>query len=240
MPRFFTTDISNGKARITGDDAKHIAKSLRMRAGGELTVCDLNGSDYRCVIEDVSAGMVVVGILEKSACLSEPAVGLSLYQALPKADKLEMIAQKAVELGVSEITPVLTSRCVSRWDARDGERKLERLRRIALEAAKQSGRGMIPEIKPLCGFEAAIGGMKAASRAILFYENAKTPLREILAPPLATIAVMAGSEGGFSPEEAEYAGENGVFLASLGPRILRCETAALCGLSAINFALGEF
>lgn len=240
MPRFFTTDISEGRARVTGEDARHIAKSLRMRPGESITICDLGGFDYFCVISELSDSLVIANILEKFPNKSEPGNKISLYQALPKSDKLELIAQKAVELGISELTPVLTSRSVSRWNERDAEKKCVRLKRIMLEAAKQSGRGIIPEIRPLCGFEDAIAGMRRASLAILFYEKAKTPLRDILATGCGSIALMTGSEGGFSEDEAIYAEQNGVLTATLGPRILRCETAALCALSAISFASGEF
>lgn len=240
MPRFFTADISNGKARVTGEDAKHIAGSLRMRPGERLTLCGLDGFDYHCVISEVSNKLVAADVLEKLPNVSEPGVRLSLYQALPKSDKLELIAQKAVELGVSELTPVLTSRCVSRWDEKDAEKKRLRLQKIMLEAAKQSERGIIPEIRPLCGFGDAIMGMKQAELAILFYERAGTPLREIMTGRCKSIALMVGSEGGFSEDEALFAARNGVLAASLGPRILRCETAAICALSAIGFAAGEF
>lgn len=240
MPRFFTADIGEKTASITGEDARHIAKSLRMRLGEELILCDMNGCDYRCEISAISDGMVTLEVLEKKPCASEPKVRVSLFQALPKSDKLESIAQKAVELGVSELTPVLTSRCVSRWDKKDEAKKLERLRKIVLEAAKQSGRGIIPRGNSLCGFEEAVSRMKASPLAILFYERAETPLREILVSDFDRISIMTGCEGGFSPEEAAFAVENGIAAASLGGRILRCETAPLCALSAIMFRAGEF
>lgn len=240
MPRFFCEDILESEVRITGGDARHIAKSLRMRVSEAIEVCDLNGSDYKCRLTQVSEDLVLADMLEKSACKSETTSRISLYQALPKSDKLEVIAQKAVELGVYEITPVLTSRCVSRWDKKDSAKKLERLQKIILEAAKQSGRGIIPRIHPLCGFEEAVAGMKRSRCAILFYERARTPLKALLDVNAESISIMTGSEGGFSEDEARYAGENGVLTASLGTRILRCETAPVCALSAIGFALGEF
>lgn len=239
MPRFFTSDIGGKTARITGEDARHIAKSLRMRQGDELTLCDMNSIDYRCVISDITLELVTLDVLEKKPCESEPKIRVSLFQALPKSDKLEQIAQKVVELGVYELTPVLTSRCVSRWDKKDEEKKLERLGKIMLEAAKQSGRGIIPRVNGLCSFEQAIASMKNSRLPILFYEHAKIPLREILAGGFDSVAVMTGSEGGFSPEEAVFAAKNGVATASLGSRILRCETAPLCAISAIMFSQGE-
>ena len=240
MPRFFTTDITGKTVRITGDDAKHMSRSLRMRPGEVFEACDLNGFDYRCEVTEISPELVVASVLEKIPSKSEPAVKISLYQALPKSDKLEQIVQKAVELGVHEITPVLTARCVSRWDARDAKKKLQRLERIALEAAKQSGRSVIPEVLPLCGFQAAIGNMRKSNLAVLFFENAKTPLRKILTEGYESISIMAGSEGGFSQEEVLYALAKGVHPALLGSRILRCETAPVCAISAILYAAGEY
>lgn len=240
MPRFFTGDFFDNKARVSGDDARHIAKSLRMREGEELELCDLNGFDYRASLVLVSPDSVVAEILEKKPCLTEPAAKLSLFQALPKSDKLELIAQKAVELGVHEITPVLTSRCVSRWDEKDSAKKIERLNKIMLEAAKQSRRGSIPRMNALCGFETAIERMKSAECAILFYERASNPLSGILTRKFGRIAIMTGSEGGFSEDEAALAELNGISTASLGARILRCETAPVAAISAINYAMGEF
>jgi 16S rRNA (uracil1498-N3)-methyltransferase len=243
MPRFFTTNIDGKTAFIEGDDARHIAKSLRMRVGDELTLCDMRGSDYSCKITAIDKDRVVAEALGRWPTAAEPRFELTLYQALPKADKLEHIAQKAVELGGAALVPVHSSYCVARWPEKDEAKKRERLDRIMLEAAKQSGRGRIPRTEPLLGFKEAVLRMKEADLAIMFYEGAKTPLREILAKAgknLRSVAVMIGSEGGFSPEEAAFAEESGVPLASLGARILRCETAPVCAISAINYALGEF
>ncbi len=243
MPRFFTTDIYGNTARITGDDAGHIAKSLRMRTGEEIVVCDLEGSDYECRIVSLSAREVTAEILKKRPSAAEPGFELTLYQAIPKADKLEVIAQKAVELGAASLVPVASSRCVARWEQKDAPKKLQRLDRVMLEAAKQSGRGRLPRAEPVTGFAQAVARMKEADLAIMFYEECKTPLRQVLAEAkknIGSVAVMIGSEGGFSPEEAALAEAEGISLALLGPRILRCETAPICAISAINFALGEF
>jgi 16S rRNA (uracil1498-N3)-methyltransferase len=239
MPRFFLPEISGGYAVLTGEDARHITKSLRMRTGEEIILCDGRGTDFHGRVS-VLGEEVGVEILSSGPSRSEPAARLTLYQALPKADKLDFIVQKAVELGVSEIVPVLTSRCVSRPDGKAMEKKRERLAKTALEAAKQSGRGIIPEVAPLADFSGALACMKQAGLAILCYERAELPLREALrgkAP--ASVAVMIGSEGGFSREEAAGAEALGIPAVSLGSRILRCETAPVCALSAILYALGE-
>jgi len=239
MPRFFTDKINNGTAFIDGSDAKHISQSLRMKVGENLTVCDLAGYDYSCVIASVSPDEIVLRIIEKTACLSEPYVKISLFQAMPKADKLESIVQKATELGVYEITPVLTSFCVSRPDEKSMNKKLVRLQKIALEAAKQSGRGIIPQIKPMLSFKQALADMKKSSLPLFFYEHAQTPLRERLAVKTENVSILIGSEGGFSDEEAAMAEKAGLFPCSLGARILRCETAPVSALACILYAFGE-
>ncbi len=243
MPRFFTADIDEKFARITGDDARHIARSLRMRAGEEIVVCDFCGYDYDCKLTMLSDHEVTAEILKKRPTAAEPGFELTLYQAIPKADKLEIIAQKAVELGAAALVPVASSRCVARWEQKDAPKKRQRLDRVMLEAAKQSGRGKIPQAGSVIGFAQAIERMKEAELAIMFYEQCKTPLRQVLAAAKenpGSVAVMIGSEGGFSPEEAAFAEDEGILLASLGPRILRCETAPVCAISAINFAFGQF
>lgn len=241
MPRFFVEPPAGDTAILTGEDARHIIKSLRMREGETLTLCDGRGFDYQCLIQSAEGDIVAARVLARQPSAGEPAVSIRLYQALPKGDKLDVIVQKAVELGVREIVPVLTERCVSRPDERSMEKKSVRLQKIALEAAKQAGRGVVPRILPLQSYREAISGMKEAERAILLYEGAQTPLSACLPVcPAGSIAFMVGSEGGFSPEEVRRAESQGIFPASLGRRILRCETAPLCALSVILFAAGEF
>lgn len=235
MPRFFTTEINDKTAVITGEDARHIVRALRCREGEELTLCDGRGSDYRCCITELADTAVTVAVLEHTHTASEPPVAIRLFQALPKGDKLELIVQKAVELGVAEITPVLTERCVSRPDHKAMEKKRERLQRIALEAAKQSGRGVIPEITPLLMLEQAVAEMKRSQAAILFYENAINPLGAVLAERPLSIAMLIGAEGGFTPPEVELARQGGLAVCTMGRRILRCETAPMYALAAITY-----
>lgn len=241
MPKFFLEGISGTTAVVTGEDARHICKVLRMNAGEAITLCDMQGMDYKGVIEAAEPAQVTVKILSSEPCLAESQMKVRLYQALPKGDKLEFIVQKAVELGVHEIVPVLTSRCVSRPDEKSMRKKQERLQKIAAEAAKQAGRGLIPQILPLESFAAALDSMCASQTAILCYEGEIAPLRDCLPADMPeTLAVMVGSEGGFSAAEAQQAREKGVLTASLGKRILRCETAPLCALTAIFYHFGEF
>ena len=239
MPRFFTDDIQGDRAIVSGEDARHIAGALRMRPGEELTLCDGAGWDYRCRVLSADARRVELAVEERFPTKTEPAVDVTLYQALPKSDKMELIIQKAVELGVGRIVPVMTRRCVSRPDRASFEKKRQRWQRVSLEAAKQSGRGRIPPVGELMDFSQALREMAEAPLALLFYENSREPLRKVLEQPLSRICLMVGAEGGFEPWEVKEALELGVRVPSLGRRILRCETAPLAALSASCYAAGE-
>ena len=244
MPRFFTQDITEAGGCITGEDAKHIAKVLRMKVGDELTVCDTKGRDYDCMIEEIGAGEVRLKVLSVAPSQSEPDVRVHLYQAMPKADKMETIIQKAVELGAASITPVMTRRCVSRPDAKSMDKKLVRYNRIALEAAKQCGRGVVPPVLPLLELPQALEQMQRTGCSILFYENATAPTKHVIAKARESgkepeIAVLIGAEGGFDEDEVALAMEYGCHVLSLGKRILRCETAPLAALTILMYETGN-
>ncbi len=239
MPRFFTQTISAEGGIISGDDAKHISRVLRMKVGELLTACDTKGYDYDCLIESLSDREVSLRVLEVRPSQSEPDVRVILYQAMPKGDKLELIIQKAVELGVDSITPVMTRRCVSKPDSKSMAKKLERYNRIALEAAKQSGRGKVPQVCPMLDLPQALDEMAQTSCPILFYENATAPAKQVIDGAGKEIAVLIGSEGGFDESEVELAIQKGCQVLSLGKRILRCETAPLAALSIIMFETGN-
>lgn len=217
-----------------------MALALRMRIGEMVTVCDSIGCDYQCRIEEIYPEQVRLRVETLEPSRGEPNVHITLYQALPKGDKMETIIQKAVELGVHRIVPVLTSRCISRPDEKSIQKKLVRYHRIALEAAKQCGRGRVPEVEHLIDFKTAVDRMKAEGLAILFYENAQESLKCVLSSRLGqNVSILIGSEGGFDPSEASYALENGLLSLSLGSRILRCETAPLAAIAAIMYQAGE-
>lgn len=240
MPRFFVENVESDTVEINGEDARHIALSLRMKNGEHLVLCDGNGREADAVITEAFPESVVLNIVERRNSSAEPETEVVLYQALPKFDKLEYIVQKSVELGVSKIVPFLSSRCISRPDEKTMKKKLERLRKISDEAAKQSGRGKLPEIGELLSFKNAVLEMSKAETPILFFEHANYPLSEVMQNrAVGKITVMIGSEGGFSDDEAAFAVEHGVLSVSLGPRILRCETAPVAALSAIMYACGE-
>ena len=239
MPRFFTETINETKGTISGDDAKHIAKVLRMHAGEKLVACDCQGFDYDCVIDSLTDKEVELSVERKYPSETEPSVRVTLYQAMPKSDKMELIIQKAVELGVSAIVPVQTKRCVSRPDAKSMAKKLERYNRIALEAAKQCGRGRIPQVLPMLDFTEAIKAMKEDQRAFLFYENSTSSFRKELEQGVSAVSIMVGAEGGFEEEEVQKALDLDIASLSLGKRILRCETAPLAALSIIMYETGN-
>lgn len=235
MPRFFCDQVEDTTAVIIGEDARHISKVLRMKTGDALTVCDAKGTDYDCLIESFSGEEVFLSVQSSHPSDTEPTVAVRLYQGIPKGDKMELIIQKAVELGVSEIIPVSTRYCVAKIDEKSMEKKITRFRRIAYEAAKQCGRGIIPTVHPVLSFGQAIAEMQESDLSILFYEHSTAPLKEVLSRPAKTISIMIGSEGGFSPEEVEQALAQGCESLSLGKRILRCETAPLTALSVIMY-----
>lgn len=230
MARFFIDPaaIEGETLRIEGEDAKHITRVLRMRVGDAFTACDGNLGEYYCEIIEADKNAVRAKIIEKTESEAEPAVSVTLYQGVPKGAKLDYIVQKCVEIGVCRIVPVRSARIV-----REGEVKKDRLSRIAMEAAKQSGRGMIPSVEEAISFSEALERAAEADLALFPYECEKeTTLKAALSGKKpATVSVMIGPEGGFEPEEAEAAREKGLIPVTLGKRILRTETAGLvtCG-----------
>ncbi|HEX3027502.1 MAG TPA: 16S rRNA (uracil(1498)-N(3))-methyltransferase [Clostridia bacterium] len=239
MPRFFSEQVGDGSVRIEGQDAAHISKVLRMKTGDTLVVCDCKGSDHFCKIIHLEQGVVKLAILRTEPSASEPSVSVTLYQALPKSDKMDLIVQKCVELGVKRIVPVITSRCVSRPDGKAIVSKVERWNKIAVQAAKQSGRGILPAVEQAYGFRQALGKLASHESGILFYEQNGGRLSESLKGTEQDIGIFVGPEGGFEQEETDAAAQCGIAIAGLAPRILRTETAPLCALSAIMFATGN-
>ncbi len=239
MPRFFLEHLNNPESIcITGEDARHIGRSLRMRVGGTLTVC-ANGTDYHCRITAITPDEVQLTALSWELCAAEPTVNVTLYQAVPKADKLSLIIQKSIELGAVRIVPVLTRRCVSRPDKKDFDKKLSRLEKIAESAAKQSGRGIIPEVAPLYTWQEALDEMVQSDCALMLYEEGGKRFHEVSLEGCRNIAVFIGSEGGLDPEEVETAKSAGIIPIWLGNRILRCETAPLAALSILMNRTGN-
>lgn len=238
MAWFFTDINVTDKYIITGEDAQHIRKSLRMREGEELTLVCPDGNEHLCSIESLGEG-VEVKVISSKKCEQEPTVKVTLYQGLTKGDKMDLIVQKAVELGVTEVVPVLTNRCISRPDEKSMNKKTLRLQKIALGAAQQSRRGIVPEIKPMLTLKEAAEKAKSDDVSIVFYEGGGEALCTILKDTPKNISIFIGSEGGFEESEIDYLVNAGTVNATLGKRILRAETAPLAALSAIMFYTGN-
>lgn len=243
MVRFFVPPevVQSDFFVLTGENADH-AKVLRLKCGEKVLICDGQGNECLCTISDVSAGQISLVVQKRQVSQSEPVVKASIYMAFPKADKLEHVIQKATELGASEVVVFPSSRCVSRPDEKSLKKKLERWQKIAASAAEQSGRGVVPRVKVLHSYQEALAHASQADLSILFYENERaTTLRMALEEkPYHTISLLTGPEGGLEPKEVEMAKEAGMHICTLGSRILRCETAPLCALSAVMYASGEF
>ena len=240
MVRFFVTpeELAGEWLTLTGENAQH-AKVLRLKAGEQVLVCDGQGSECLCEIADSSFAL---NILQRRESTTEAAVRVSVYMAFPKADKLEHVIQKATELGAYEIVAFPSGRCVSRPDEKSLKKKLERWQKIAASAAEQSGRGRIPEVLVLPSYKAALERAAQADKALMFYENehAVTLRMALEAGEWKTVSLLTGPEGGLEEKEVEQARTAGLEVCTLGTRILRCETAPLCALSAVMYAAGEF
>ena len=240
MPRFFvpTINFTEDNVKITGDDARHIARSLRMAEGDTVTVCDMHGTEHECRLVRIRDEECLCEILSSHAGENEPPVRITLFMSYPKADKLEYIVQKAVELGVAEIIPFESERCIKRPAPEKAEKNTARLQRIASEAAKQCGRSILPTVGMPIGYAEALRRGAKADLSVFCYEGAGTrSLKAILesSTDVKTVSVVVGCEGGFSKKEAEEAKEAGFSMANLGSRILRCETAPSFALSSIIY-----
>ena len=226
---------------LTGENGKH-ASVLRLRAGEAVILCDGQGRECRCRVLENRGGEYLLEAAEQTASPSEPGILASVYMAYAKGDKLEHVIQKATELGAYEIVAFPSARCVSRPEDKHLEKKLERWQKIARAAAEQSGRGRIPRVTAAESYAQAVARAAQADLGILFYENENAhTLRQALAQTaFRTVSLLTGPEGGLEEREVKEAEAAGLQVCTLGRRILRCETAPLCALSAVMFAAGEF
>lgn len=242
MPRFFMNQIMPGDASavLTGEQAAH-ARVLRLKPGEEIVLCDGQGTDYAARVQEITDGQIFCSIQSSGPSAAEPRVHCTVYMGFSKGDKLEHVIQKATELGADRIAAFPSSRCVAKYDRKSLEKKLPRWQKIAASAAEQSGRGRIPLVEAVDSYAAALEAAAKADRALFFYENEQAhTLTAALQWDFETVSIVTGPEGGFSPEEAQLAGKAGLSVCTLGRRILRCETAPLCALSAVMFAAGEY
>lgn len=243
MYRFFVPaeQIFDGFAEIVGDDVNHIRNVLRMENGEKVVISCGQGIDYYCIIKDVQAQCVVLDIVEETPVTTELPVKLVLFQALPKADKMELIIQKAIELGAYEVVPVRTKRSVVKLDEKKAAKKQQRWQAIAEAAAKQSGRGIVPQIHEVVSFSEALSMAKELAAGVIPYElyddmEQTTEVLEQICDK-ESIGIFIGPEGGFERGEVEKAMEAGIQPISLGKRILRTETAGLAILSVLMFRI---
>ena len=240
MPRFFVgpDDISEGKITISGQDAFHIARALRMAVGDEITVSDGSGKEYLATLSKIRDEVCEADILEERHSASESPVEITLFMAVPKGDKLETVVQKAVELGALHIVPFESERCIKRPSGDKADKLIARLSKIANEAAKQCGRARLPVVHPIIRIAEVAKRVKDYDLSLFCYEAALTrPVRPVLEEcgEIKTLSAIVGSEGGFSPAEAEMLIDGGAVAVGLGPRILRCETAPEYILSAVSY-----
>lgn len=242
MYHFFVPEgpDSSGVIHITGADVRHIRNVLRMKPGEQVVISDGRDRDYYCFVEELSADEVLVRVQEETEAAELPA-HLVLYQGLPKGDKMELIIQKAVELGAFRIVPVAMKRSVVKLDEKKAAARVSRWNGIAESAAKQSGRGIVPEVGPLMSYAEALREAEKGDLLLVPYENARgmEATREALdlLKKGQTVSIFIGPEGGFDPGEIAAAEAAGARTISLGRRILRTETAGLTALSLCMYQL---
>jgi len=244
MPRFFvkTDQIKEKEIIIIGEDVKHIKNVLRKQIGDKLEICNAEtGKMYKCEIKELKEQEIINNIVEETANI-ESKIKVDIYQGLPKADKMELIIQKSIELGANAIIPVEMKRCVVKLDSKSESKKIERWQKIAESAAKQSGRDTVPEIRRLIRVEDLIKLKDEYDAIILCYENEKenyikNELIKLKDKQKLRIAIVIGPEGGLEEKEVEYLNQNGAKVVTLGNRILRTETVALNLLSIIMYEL---
>lgn len=243
MQKFFVpeADLRGERISLSGSHGEHL-RVLRVRPGEELILSDGKGKEARCVVETAGKADFELRILEWTAATGEADVCVTVYAAYPKGDKAELIVQKAVELGAASIVFFLSERCVARPDERSAAGKADRLGKIAEAAAMQSGRGRIPEVRWIPKYADMLSEASKTQVAAFFWEEARDlSFRSLLTSkmPFESAALITGPEGGFSAREAEQAVSAGIPAVTLGKRILRCETAPLCALTALMYETGN-
>jgi len=244
MPKFFVNpdQIKGDQIEIIGQDVRHIRDVLRLNPHTKITICDGQGMDYQSVITQIEKEQILAKVLEKALSSSEPKTKLTLFQSLIKGDKFEWVIQKAVEIGVHQIIPMETAHCVVKMDqSKKTNAKIARWNKIAQSAAKQSKRGVIPiVVAPLPYVKALEIASKMDLSCIAYVKETSVNLKSCLqAGKGETIGVLVGPEGGFSQEEIGLAEKVKIQPITLGPRILRSETAGIVLVSNTLYELGE-
>ena len=243
MSKFFVNDenIENNIINITGQDFNHIKNVLRLKVGDNIIVSNGKEIEFDTKIVNFTNNSVEAEILNQHSTQNEPSVKITLFQGLPKSDRMELIIQKAVEIGIYQIVPVLTERVVVKVDEKNAKKKTERWEKIAEQASKQSGRNIIPEVSTPIAYKDAIRMLETYDLIVIFYEKEQNKtLKELLNnldKKPNNIAIFIGPEGGFSESEIELVKQFN--LATLGPRILRTETAGLISTAVILYHMGD-
>lgn len=245
MDRFFTPksniNLEQNTCIIEGEDVKHILRVLRCKENDKLEVCDMDNNEYICEIREINKDNILLDIIEKVNIKRESSLKVKLYQGMPKGTKMELILQKLTEIGVDEIVLVQTKRSVTKIDNKKEDKKIERWERIIYEAAKQSKRGKIPTLRGVLSFKEALKDMENNDLNLCPYENERTiSIKECLKDVNAsTIGIFVGPEGGFEEDEIEKIQDMDGKVVSLGPRILRTETASVVASSIVLYELSD-
>ena len=241
MRRFFLNGIISETMELTGTDAHHIARVLRMAVGDNVIIADTNERTAKAEITAITDEVVTLSLIEYLEDDSEPTVKVRLAQCLPKSDKMEFIVQKAVELGAVSIQPVNSENCVVKYTADKQAKRVERWQKIAHEAAKQCKRAAVPTVEPIITLKELLSCVADDETVLFCYEaeDGRTLRQALKTHQAEKYTVLIGPEGGFSPEEARLCQEMGAHPVSLGSRILRTETASLAALTMVLYAHGE-
>lgn len=245
MHKFFVPidNFNENEVIILGDDVKHIYKVLRLPEGEKININNCNGKEFLCEIKEISKKEVRAIILEELDLSLENSVEVYLFQGLPKSSKMDLIVQKNTELGVKEITPIITERVVVKTELKEFK-KLDRWNRIALEACKQCKRSIVPKIGDVIEFKELLDSLDIYDLILVPYENEedyglKYVISKIKKEDIKKVAIIIGPEGGFEEREIEELKRKGSFIITLGPRILRTETAGFTAVSLVSYELGD-
>jgi 16S rRNA (uracil1498-N3)-methyltransferase len=244
MRRFFVRpeDVGAGALRLRGDEAEHLARVLRLGPGTQVLVFDGHGHEYVVLVERLEIDAIVCQILRHTEIQPTQTVSIILGQGLPKAERFEWVIQKTTELGVSEIVPLITERAIPHISPRQIPTKLGRWEKLAREACKQSGRATVPHLWPPTSLETFFATFQSAELKLVLWEGEdRRSLRTVLAASeqVASVAVLVGPEGGFTPQEVACGEANGFIAVGLGKRTLRTETAGVVAVSLLQYQFGD-
>ncbi|HYF92294.1 MAG TPA: 16S rRNA (uracil(1498)-N(3))-methyltransferase [Symbiobacteriaceae bacterium] len=238
--RFFVDAVEGNRVVLGKEDSHHLLRVMRAEAGAPFVVLS-GGMEFNCRLLGAEEGRAVGEVLSVSTAGGEPRVRITLFQGMAKGEKMETVIQHGTEVGIAEFVPVNTARAVVRLEPKKAAERVERWQRIAREAAEQSRRGAVPRVASVAAWKEAVGRAPEFDLVLVPWEEGGEPLRAVLGahPEAKRVAVFIGPEGGLSPEEVDLARQRGAVAVTLGPRILRTETAGLAAAVAVLYALGD-